>query len=65
MEYTLKQWRNIRGVSQEQLAEAIGITNQTISNWETGKTNMKYSDVLKVRKALDLAPEDAIKVHTD
>ena len=38
MEYTLKQWRAIRGLSQTELAESIGKTQITVSNWETGKT---------------------------
>jgi DNA-binding transcriptional regulator YiaG len=34
---TLKQTRERLGLSQSQLAEALGVTTQTISNWETGQ----------------------------
>lgn len=32
--FTLKQWRNIRGLTQEELAEQAGITARTIGNYE-------------------------------
>lgn len=33
----LKQLRNENGMTQEQLGEKIGVSNKTISRWETGK----------------------------
>lgn len=33
---TLRKNRKLRNFSQEQLAEAMNVTRQTISNWETG-----------------------------
>ncbi|MEE1314535.1 MAG: helix-turn-helix domain-containing protein [Faecalimonas sp.] len=33
----LKQLRNEKNLTQEQLGEQIGVTNKTISRWETGK----------------------------
>lgn len=53
MAYTLRQWRAIRNMSQEQLAEAIGKTNMTISNWETGKTEPSYSELVKLSLVLN------------
>ncbi len=38
-------------LTQEQVAEALGISRQTISNWETGKT---YPDIISVVKLSDL-----------
>ena len=32
----LKELRNEKGMTQEQLGEKIGVTNKTISRWETG-----------------------------
>ena len=32
----LKELRNENGMTQEQLGEKIGVSNKTISRWETG-----------------------------
>lgn len=32
----LKQLRNEKGITQEQLGEKIGVSNKTVSRWETG-----------------------------
>ena len=39
---TIKTLRGNMGLSQEELADAVYVTRQTISNWETGKS---YPDV--------------------
>lgn len=33
----LREMRKENGMTQEQLGECIGVTNKTISHWETGK----------------------------
>ena len=47
----LKEKRTALGLSQEQLAEQLGITRQTIANWEKGKT---YPDIASILKLSDL-----------
>ena len=47
----LKDKRTGLGLSQEQLAEKLGVTRQTIANWEKGKT---YPDISAVMKLSDL-----------
>lgn len=52
----MKQWgeniergRKALGLTQVQLAEAVGVTQQTVSSWETGDSAPR--DRLKVRLA--------------
>ena len=47
----LSQARIGAKLTQEQVAAALGVSRQTISNWETGKT---YPDIVSVIKLSDL-----------
>lgn len=53
----LKEARTAAGLTQEQAAEAIGISRQTLSHWENEKT---YPDILSV-----IALSDAYGVSLD
>ena len=41
----LKQLRNEKGITQEQLAEILGVSGRTVSRWETG-TNLPDISIL-------------------
>ena len=43
-----------RGLSQEQLAELANISVHGLSNIETGKTDIKYTNLLNIAKAFDV-----------
>ncbi len=47
----IRNARNESGLSQEQAAEALGVSRQTVSNWETGKS---YPDIISVIRMSDL-----------
>jgi len=47
----IKNARNEAKLSQERAAEALGVSRQTVSNWETGKT---YPDIISVIRMSDL-----------
>lgn len=47
----IKQARIHAGLTQEQSAEVLGVSRQTISNWENNKT---YPDIVSVVKMSDL-----------
>lgn len=42
--YTLRQARNLAGLSQREVAERIGKTTQTVSFWESGQSTISASD---------------------
>ena len=50
---TLKEWRKHRGLTQSELAEAVGRDRMTISRWENGG-QPKASDIAKIEQALDI-----------
>jgi len=43
-----------RGLSQEQLAELANISVHGLSNIETGKTDVKYTNLLNIAKAFEI-----------
>ncbi len=47
----IRKARSDRGLTQETAAEALGVSRQTISNWENGRT---YPDILSVIRMSDL-----------
>ena len=47
----IRNARNEAKLSQEQAAEALGVSRQTISNWENGKS---YPDIISVIRMSDL-----------
>ncbi|MCM1188796.1 MAG: helix-turn-helix domain-containing protein [bacterium] len=47
----LKRARKEKGITQEQAAEALGVSRQTVSNWENNKS---YPDIVSVIKMSDL-----------
>lgn len=56
----IKQFRTDRGMSQIDLAEEIGVSKKTISNWECGARDPSTSQLHDIAKALHVAPADLI-----
>ena len=52
----LKELRNEHGLSQEQLAERLGVTRQTVSNWETGITSPNSRVLEKLSQIYGVSP---------
>ena len=51
--FTLKQWRNIRGLTQRELANLVGVTPETVGNWEQAPGNLGNSSYYTVRRVAD------------
>ena len=60
--------RREKNLTQEQLAEKIGVSNKTISKWETGKNMPDYSmieplcDALSVTLSELMSAKDAVEI---
>lgn len=53
MNLKLKFKRIEKGLTQFQLAEQIGATNQTISEYERGRVKPSYDNMKKISEVLD------------
>jgi DNA-binding XRE family transcriptional regulator len=52
-EYDIKAKRQARGMTQAQLAEAVGIDQARISKWESGTVRPSDESIAKLREILD------------
>lgn len=62
VKYTLKQWRQLAGLTQEALADMIGCDRTTLVRWEQGKTQPKADDIAKLERALSIKWSDDVVV---
>lgn len=60
----IAEWRENRGLSQQQLGDRLGTSDVTISRWETGKRRPDLNAQAAVAEALDIDPFD-LRRHPD
>lgn len=48
-------------MTQEFVAEVIGVSRQAVSKWENGSSDPSTSNLIALAKLFDVAPEDLIK----
>ncbi len=59
----IRKYREACGISQVQLAEKLGISNNRVSNWEHG-INRPDADILAdICRALDISPSELLDVR--
>lgn len=56
----ISDFRKKNGISQEQLAEQIGVSRQTISNWELGETSPNSEQLISISRILDISIDELI-----
>ena len=59
----LKLIRKEKNMSQEQLAEKVNVSRQSVSKWETGESYPEMNNILELCKIFDCKLNDLI--HTD
>lgn len=57
--------RKSRNLSQEELAEKLYVSRQTISNWERGKTYPDINSLLLIATFFDVSLDNLIKGDVD
>ncbi|MCH8199986.1 MAG: helix-turn-helix transcriptional regulator [Chloroflexi bacterium] len=58
----LREWRLKRALSQAEVARVAGITQASLSNYETGKRDMPLSTFLGVVSALEVSAGDLLEI---
>jgi transcriptional regulator with XRE-family HTH domain len=58
--YFFRQWRKHRGMTQEELAETIGVTPPSISQLENGKQGFTNDTLEALAEALNCTPGDLL-----
>ncbi len=51
----ISQRRKLKSMTQEQLAEKLGVSNKTVSKWETGRSMPDYSLISPLCMELDIS----------
>lgn len=61
----LAQWRNLRGMTQEQLAEAAGVSVGLVSSLEAGNAGYSAESLHKLATALKIEPGMILSVNPE
>ena len=57
----INQLRKLSGMTQEQLAEKLNVSRQTISKWESGSSTPDIESVVKVSEIFQVSLDDLLK----
>ncbi len=57
----LKNHRTECMMTQEFVAEAIGVSRQAVSKWESGQSDPSTTNLIALAKLYGIAPEDLLK----
>lgn len=58
---SIKTMRQAKGLTQWQLAEKIGVKQESVTQWETGKTAPKFSRLAQIANALECSIDDLVR----
>ncbi|AXQ77987.1 helix-turn-helix domain-containing protein [Streptococcus chenjunshii] len=61
----IKLLRKKQGLSQEKLAEKIGVSRQTVAKWETGNSLPDVLSCAKLAELFDVSIEDLLHLDTE
>ena len=58
---TLKELRTERNMTQEFVAESLGVSRQAVSKWENGSSEPSTSNLIAIAKLYETPPEVLLK----
>ena len=62
---SIRKLRNELQITQADLAEKLGISLDTMSRWENGRREPRYSDIVKMAEILQTTPSQLLKNAED
>lgn len=54
----IREEREFRGWTQQELADKTGFSKSSIANWETGRRSPQQKFIEKIAKAMNISPKD-------
>lgn len=57
----IQEWTEVRGLSDETLADRIGVARQTVYRWRTEQHRLDPPKIASLAAALDLEPEELFR----
>ena len=57
---TLKELRTERNMTQEFVAESLGVSRQAVSKWENGTSEPSTSNLVAIAKLYEVKPEELL-----
>ncbi|MCI8610274.1 MAG: helix-turn-helix domain-containing protein [Firmicutes bacterium] len=57
----IRIFRKKTGMTQEQLAEALSVSRQTIAKWENDEVKPNIEDCMKMQEVFDVSLDDLVK----
>ena len=57
----INQLRKLSGMTQEQLAEKLNVSRQTISKWESDSTSPDLESIVKISRIFHVSLDDLLK----
>ena len=58
---TLKELRTERNMTQEFVAESLGVSRQAVSKWENGTSEPSTTNLIAIAKLYGIEPEELLK----
>ena len=58
---SIRTMRQAKGLAQWQLAEMIGVRQESVTQWETGKTAPKFSRLAQIADVLGCTIDDLVR----
>lgn len=52
----LKDFRETKGLTRDQFADMIGVSSNSVKNWELGKTSPRASDLTSIFNRFVISP---------